>query len=257
MTAVAPIRRSQFPELVRTHAREVIRDGRAVLAILVSFIALIALLGGIDLIIAGSMGQPPRILQSGLGLVSVTGFMAVAFVITTVPLVNYRHRGILRQLATTPARRATFLLAHVPIRAAIIFTETVIVIAVALIGGLDASQALPLAFTLLLGAGMILSLGYLLAARMTNPDAALQLSYIVPMLVLVTSGALFPLGIYPPAVRIALSGLPTTWLVDSINAQIGGNAPTLPVGLTWFLMGLLTLVVSCATPRLFRWTKSD
>ena len=116
---------------------------------------------------------------------------------------------------------------------------------------------MPLTVTLLLGAAMLLSLGYLLAARMTNPDIARQLSYLLPMLVLVTSGALFPLEVYPEAVRIAMSALPTTWLVDSIDAQIGGTAPNLPRGVGWSLMGLVAAVVSCAAARLFRWTTPD
>lgn len=257
MSTEASTRRREFRELARTHAREVVRDRRATLAILVSFLALIGLLGGIDLIIAGAVGHSPRLLQSSLGLVSITGFMAIALVVTTVPLVNYRHHGILRELATTPVRRATFLLAHVPVRAGIILTEAALIVALALIGGFDARNLVPLAVTLLLGAAMLLSVGYLLAARMTNPDGTLQLSYIVPMLVLVTSGALFPLELYPEAVRIAMSTLPTTWLVDSINAQISGTAPTLPLGVTWSLLGLLTAVLSYAAARLFRWTEPD
>lgn len=257
MSTKESTRRGEFQELAKAHASEVVRDRRTTVAILVSFLAVIGLLGGIDVLITASAGQSPGLLQGSLGLVSITGFMAVALVITTVPLVGYRHRGILRQLSTTPARHTTFLLAHVPVRAGIILAESSIVIALALICGLNVKDTMLLAVTLLHGAAMLLSLGYFVAARMTNPDIALQLSYLVPMLVLVTSGALFPLAVYPEAVRIAMSVLPTTWIVDTINAQIGGTEPSLPLGVTWCLLGLITAVFSCAAARLFRWTTPD
>lgn len=119
MTFPTPMRNNELREFARTHARELIRDRRAVVAILLSFAFILALLWGMDLLIMAATNRPAHLLQTSLSLVITTGFMAVALVATTVPLVRYRSIGTLRHLSTTPAHRAVFLLGHIPIRAAI------------------------------------------------------------------------------------------------------------------------------------------
>lgn len=257
MIAAPPMLNNELREFAKTHARELIRDRRAVVAILLSFAFVLALLWGIDLLITAATNKPGHLLQTSLSLVVTTGFMAVALVATTVSLVRYRSIGILRQLSTTPARRAAFLLGHVPIRAAIVCAESVIILAAAIAGGLTAGDAMPLAVTLLIGGAMLLSFGYLLASRMTNIDLALQLAYIVPLIILLTSGALFPLDVYPEPVQVLFHTLPSTWFVDTFNAQIHGTAPLLPLGVIWASMALITIGIAYVSLRLYRWQRTE
>lgn len=235
------------------HARELVRDRRATIAILVSFVLIIVALAGIDLLIASTTNAPVGLLRSNVCLVSATGFMAVSFVSTSVPLVRYRSLGILRQLSTTPARRATFLIGHVPVRMLIIGVQTVIILAIIIAGDADTAQLVPLALTLLLGGAMLISLGYLLAARMVNVDLALQLAYIIPLIVLVSSGALFPLKAYPDAVEHLFRLLPTTWFVDLLSSLINDVEPMHPIGIMWTMLALTSVCAGCLAWHLFRW----
>lgn len=253
MTFPTPMRNAELREFARTHARELIRDKRATVAILLSFAFILALLWGIDLLIAGATKRPAHLLQASLSLVSTTGFMAVAMVATTVPLVKYRRVGTLRHLSTTPAHRAAFLLGHITIRVAIMGAESIVILAAAIGGGLPVEDAIPLAVTLSVGGAMLLSFGYLLASRMTNMDLALQLAYIVPLIVLLTSGALFSLDIYPEPVQKLLQALPSTWFVDTFNSQIHGSTPMLPLGAMWASMALIAIGSACVSLRLYRW----
>lgn len=257
MTATPPMRNNELREFAKTHARELVRDRRAVVAILLSFAAILALLWGMDLLITGATNRPAHLLQTSLSLVSTTGFMAVALVATTVPLVRYRSIGILRQLSTTSARRAAFLLGHVPIRAAIICAESVIILAAAIAGGSTVGDAMPLAVTLLIGGAMLLSFGYLLASRMTNLDFALQLAYIIPLVILLTSGALLPLDIYPEPIQNLFQALPSTWFVDTFNAQLHGSTPLLPLGVMWASMALMTIGIAYVSLRFYRWQRTE
>jgi ABC-2 type transport system permease protein len=235
------------------HARELIRNRSAVVAILVSFMFVLALLSGLDLLLSTATSSSVKLVRTSLGLVSATGFMAVAFVATAVPLVRYRSVGTLRHLSTTPARRATFLLGHVPIRGVIIGLQSVIIVAVAIGEGAAVGVAMSLALTLLVGGAMLLSFGYLLASRMANMDLALQLAYIIPLIVLITSGALFPLSIYPDAVENLFQIMPTTWFVNLLNAQVNGVEPLLPTGVMWAMMALTTVGAGYLAWRTYRW----
>ena len=244
----------QLLSFARAHARELLRDKRAIIAVLVSFAVLIGLLCGIDTLMATTTGARPGLVRLGLPLVAATGFMAVAFTLTTVPLIRYRDSGVLRTLSTTPAHRAAFLLAHAPVRATIVALETLVIVVVALTDGTPPAKAAPLATTLLLGGAMTLAFGYLLAARSTNLDTAIQLSYIIPMVVLTTSGVLFPLDLLPPPIAQAFRALPTTWLMESLGSLLVGANEHMPLTLSWILMTLVTMTAGYAAARCHRWT---
>lgn len=242
---------TQFLVFTRIHTHEIVRDRRAAITVVLSFVALPGLFWAVDVVISASTGTSIGLLRTSLPLVAATSFMAVAFILTTVPLVRYRSAGVLRTLSTTPAQARVFLLGHASIRAGILCLEAGAILAIAAIGG--ATQAGTLAITLFLGAAMILALGYLLAARLASLDVALQLAYLIPMIVLATSGALFPLDILPSGVAITFRLLPTTWLVDAARALIVGTAPTMPILQCWALMVAATVAMGWAALRLNRW----
>jgi ABC-2 type transport system permease protein len=245
--------RGQVLAFTRAHTRELFRYKHAPLALLVGFVALLGLFWGIDLLVAGATGRSTGLLRKSVPLVAVNGFLAVALMLTTVPLVAYRANGVLSQLSTTPAHRRAFLLGHVPVRAGIVALEAAVLTAVALASGTGSGDAASLTVTLLIGGAMTLSLGYLLAARMTNPDRALQLSYIIPILVLATSGAMFPLSALPEWIAIAFRTLPTAWFVDALTSQVSGSTPFLPLSVSWLLMLLVAALAAYVAVRFHRW----
>lgn len=256
MTAAASTGAQVLP-FARVHTRELLRNKRALMALLVSFAALPVPFWGIDILIAAATGSPAGLLRKSLPLIAVTGFMAIALILTTVQLVTYRSNGVLLQLATTPARRKAFLLGHVPVRAGILALEAIVIIAIAIADGIDTGDVGLLAVTLLLGAAMMLAFGYLLAARMTNPDLALQLSYIIPMIALFTSGAVFPLEILPEWITIVFRALPSTWFVDTLSALFANSAPSLPIGVNWALMTLFAAGTAYVAVRSHQWISNE
>lgn len=145
------------------------------------------------------------------------------------------------------------MIAHVPVRAAIGAGQCAVVLVIAAALGVRGLGAL--AATLAIGCAMVLSFGYLLAARLTTPDVTLQLAFLVPVLVLATSGAVMPLEVYPPALAAVFGGLPTTWLVATLNAQVVGVEGPLPIEVAWMLMAGVTLLAALAAAALFRWER--
>ena len=248
---------AQILPFARVHTRELLRSKRALVALLVSFAALPVLFWGIDILIVAATGGPGGLLRTSLPLIAVTGFMAVALILTTVQLVTYRSNGVLRQLATTPARRTAFLLGHVPVRAGIIALEGIVIIAIAIADGIVMGDVGKLAVTLLLGGAMMLAFGYLLAARMTNPDLALQLSYIIPMIALFTSGAVFPLELLPEWITIVFRALPSTWFDNTLSALFANTVPFLPIGANWALMTLFAAGAAYVAIRSHQWISNE
>lgn len=241
----------QLLAFARVHAYDIVRDRRSSLTVVFSFVALPAMFWGIDALVSASGGASIGMLRTGLPLVAATSFMSVAFILTTVPLVRYRSIGVLRTLSTTPARARAFLLGHVPIRAGLLVLQTAVILALATAEGMTRPGMLVI--TLLLGAIMILALGYLLAARLQSPDAALQLAYLIPMVVLATSGVLVPLDVLPRWAAGTFALLPTTWFVDAVTALIAGDAPMMPVQLCWGWMAAASAIAGCAALRFTRW----
>ncbi|WP_158252414.1 ABC transporter permease [Cryobacterium sp. Y57] len=239
------------------HTRELLRSKRALVALLVSFAAFPVPFWGIDILIAAATGSPAGLLRKSLPLIAVTGFMAVALILTTVQLVTYRSNGVLLQLATTPACRTAFLLGHVPVRAGILALEGIVIIVIASADGILMRDVGLLAVTLLLGGAMMLAFGYLLAARMTNPDLALQLSYIFPMIALFTSGAVFPLESLPEWITIVFRAFPSTWFVDALSALIANSTPSLPIGANWALMTLVAAGTAYVAVRSHQWISNE
>ncbi|QIM16455.1 ABC transporter permease [Leucobacter insecticola] len=243
---------TQLQEFTRTHTRELLRDKNATVVILASFLGMLGMFWILDLVISGATGEPTMLLKRTFVMVSFIGFMGIAFGTTTVPLVRYRSLGTLRQLSTTPARVSAFLLGHVPVRAGLVAAESIIVVAVMLTQGVSPLHTLQAIVTLLLGGLLLLALGYLVAARLKNPNVALQLTYLAPMFVLASSGAMIPLSVYPGWLESVCRFLPTTWFADALNAQITGSAPALPLGIAWLLLAFTTAAFAALAARLMR-----
>lgn len=247
--------RAQTRAFTTAHARELVRDPRSIVALVASFLGLIVLLWGVDALVAGASGAPAGVLARGLPLVASMGVMAIAFMLTTVPLVRHRSSGLLRTLSTSPARRGAYLLGHLPIRVGMVVAEAAVIVALVAwtTPGRPIPELLAVSGTVLLGGAMLLGFGLLLAARLSNPDVAMQLAYLLPMAALVTSGALFPLAILPDWVAAVFRLVPTTWIVGALDALVSGVPAPLPLAATWGLMAACALGAGLAAVRLHRW----
>ena len=198
------------------------------------------------------------VLRVNLATVLVTGFLAIAFMGTSVPLVALRQRGTLRLLGTTPARRSSFILAQSPVRFALGLGEAVIVVLVAWWQGyVESFDALRLFVTLVLGLAMLFAFAYLLASRAVNAELITQLSGFLPVIVILTAGTVFPMDVFPDAVRYATYVFPSTWFMQAASADLAGTVPFLPVPWLWVMMTATAAVVGALAARLFTWDQGE
>jgi ABC-2 type transport system permease protein len=240
--------RSALRELASSSTKEFLRNPKLIVAQGFAFVFILLLSVGLDAVLTVPF------LRDNLGMILAMGVMSVAFMGTTVPLVTMRERGTLRLFGTTPVSRLSFVLAQLPVRSAVCALEAGVVLGLALaLGRVDAGGVLRFLLTAAIGSVMLVSIGFLFAARSRNAELATQLTGFVPVVVLATSGTAFPIEVYPEWVRVAFEILPTTWFMQAVNADLNGVAPFLPVSVLWVLMLAAAVVATLAAARLFGW----
>ncbi len=146
-------------ELVRLHARELVRDKRYFwFALLFPFAML-----GIFLTIGALVPSGPGTPDFTRTVVPMALFLAVtgsALTVTSGPLAAMRERGLLRLLGTTPLGRGRLLLTHLSVRVVMVGVQAVVLLVVAVaIGALDLAAAPAVLGVTLAGLAMFLAVG--------------------------------------------------------------------------------------------------
>jgi ABC-2 type transport system permease protein len=156
---------SPFSALLRTEAKLLVREPILLFWGVAFPLVLLTVMG-----LAGDKPQPDL---GGLTLVQTYVPVLVAFTFTILgvsalptALANYRERGVLRRLATTPARPVWLLGAQLATNSAIAALTAALILALARIAFGVPLPHLPLAFALavVLAAAALLSIGLLIAA---------------------------------------------------------------------------------------------
>jgi ABC-2 type transport system permease protein len=167
-------------------------------------------------------------------------------------LVDYRVRGVLRRLSTTPASPAMMLIAQLLISLALAAVAVVLVIAV---GAAALGMTLPgnppgLLLVLVLGVAALFSLGLVIAAVAPDTAKAGALG------ALLFFPSLFMAGIYLPKEQMGstLSRIgdftPLSAFRESLEATWTGGAPE-PLAVA--VMTVFTAAAGAAAARTFRW----
>jgi len=209
--------------------------------------------------VVDSTGGPETdIFRVNLATVLVMGFMVIAFMGTSVPLVALRQRGTLRLLGTTPVRRLTFIVSQSPVRFLLGVAEAVVIVVVAWTQGyVESLNVMRLAVTLLLGLGMLFAFAYLLASRARNAELITQITGFLPVIVIFTAGTAFPMDGLPEFFRFVTYCVPSTWFMQAASADIAGTEPFISVYVLWALMAAVGAGVALLAAKLFTWDQGD
>lgn len=203
-------------------------------------------------------GAPFDPLKAALPTGLLMALMSVAFFGTATPLIALRTRGTLRLLGTTPLSRMTFVLAQAPVRLALVAVQLLALGAVAVaMGFLPLAGTLRLMVSGFLGAVMLFSFGYLIAARMRNAEVVNGLLGLLMPVVLFTSGLFLPLDLLPSVVGDLSAVLPTTYLVDALNHDLNEAASTHTLLTDWSVVLAGAAVCGGLAARLFRWDQGE
>lgn len=170
-------------------------------------------------------------------------------------LVRYRKNGVLKRLKATPLRAAEFLAAQVVSRLILIMAVFTVVYQ-----GSDLflhyerlGSLLDLYLIFALGSACLISLGLLVAARVTSEELAGGVLNLLSWPMMFLSGVWFSLEGAPKALRLCADAMPLTHLIDAARAVMTEGATLSQVAPHLIILAGMTalfLVVGSAT---FKW----
>jgi len=170
-------------------------------------------------------------------------------------IVRYRKNGVLKRLMATPLTPLEFLSAQVLSRLWLIVLVTMLVYAGTnlLVGFRMYGSYLTLLLVLVLGTLSMISLGLIVAARMTNEEAANGLLNLISWPMMLLSGVWFSLEGSPAIVQQAAQLLPLTHLTEAARAVMIDGAGLAQIG--WHLAVLLGMsgLFLFIGAKTFRW----
>lgn len=254
MTLAAQRTRRPLARMTAVEARLFLRDAGSVFFGLTFPAVLLLLLGAV---MPGFLDPVPeldgqRAIDIYLPVVAILAVATTA--LTTLPayLATYRERGVLRRLATTPARPVHLLAAQLLVNLA----ATAVALLLALLAGMAVfgvagpANALGAVAALILGTAAMFGIGLLVAAVVPNARVASGVGMLLYFPTLFFAGVWLPGPLMPEAIRRVREWTPPGALAEALSDAWSGGWPA-PLHLA-VLVGFV-LLTGAAAARLFRW----
>ncbi|WP_028065954.1 ABC transporter permease [Solirubrobacter soli] len=187
--------------------------------------------------------MPSLALALSFGMLAV--FMLPGF------MTDYRSRGILRRLSTTPVHPAKLLGAQLTVQAAVALASLPLVLAVGAAMGMDAPKhPLALAVALIVGGAALFSLGSLVAALAPDPRVGWVGSAVIFFPSLFLAGVWLPKEQMPDWLARAGDFTPLGGFRTSVQDAWTGHALD---PLILLALAATAVAVSALAARVFRW----
>jgi ABC-2 type transport system permease protein len=170
-------------------------------------------------------------------------------------VVRYRKNGFLKRLRATPLRPAEFIIAQVASRLLLVLVVTAFVYAAThfiLDTRMDGSY-FTLCIVAIVGGISMVSLGLLIAARVTSEELAGGLLNMISWPMMILSGVWFSLEGAGPAVQGVAKIFPLTHVLDSARAVMLDGATLVDIAPSMIMLTLLSLAFLALGARFFRW----
>jgi ABC-2 type transport system permease protein len=201
----------------------------------------------------------PAKVFGGLTLLDVyvpilSAFSLAVLSLTVLPMVlaDYREKGVLRRLQTTPAGPSRVLAAQVLVDLVLAAVAVALILAVARIGyGVFLPRQLGgFVIAALLAAAALMSIGLLIAALAPGGRAAMAIGQMLLIPMLFFAGLFIPIPAMSPAVQHISHATPLGAAVEAMQYAAQGHWPHLLPLLT---MAAYAVAFGLAAVRLFRW----
>jgi len=170
-------------------------------------------------------------------------------------VVRYRKNGFLKRLRATPLRPSEFIVAQVASRLLLVLIVTAFVYLAThfiLDTRMDGSY-FTLCLVAIVGCISMVSLGLLIAARVTSEELAGGLLNMISWPMMILSGVWFSLEGAGPAVQGLAKIFPLTHILDSARAVMLDGATLVDIAPSMIMLTLLSLAFLALGARYFRW----
>ena len=170
-------------------------------------------------------------------------------------VVRYRKNGFLKRLRATPLRPAEFIIAQVASRLLLVLVVTAFVYAAThfILDTRMEGSYFTLCIVAIVGGISMVSLGLLIAARVTSEELAGGLLNMISWPMMILSGVWFSLEGAGPAVQGVAKIFPLTHVLDSARAVMLDGATLVDIAPSMIMLTLLSLAFLALGARFFRW----
>jgi len=170
-------------------------------------------------------------------------------------IVRYRKNGFLKRLRATPLRAIDFVVAHVASRLLLITAITSFVYAgtAYFLNIRMEGSYLALFLVLIVGATSLISLGLLVAARVTSEELAGGLLNMVTWPMIMLSGVWFSLEAAAPWVQQAGNIFPLTHILSAARLVMLDGAGVEQIAPQLFLLAVMSVIFLSVGALTFRW----
>ena len=188
------------------------------------------------------------------GVVAMTVFPGIVFSLAPT-LVVQRERGLLRRLWLTPASMAAYGLSHLLFRLALALGQTVLLLGTAALVFHPPFHygVARLLMLCTLGALTGTATAFLIAAIANSQAAAITLTQVTMIPMLLACGAFFPLELMPSTALPIIQALPLTPLAASLRGVLNFDYAVSELIRPGGILLAYTVVCAVLAQRLFRW----
>lgn len=188
----------------------------------------------------------PGLVALGLMNASIGG-MAVA-------IARFRDQKILRRILATPLNPNRFVAAQVGARLVLSVVQSALILGVGVFvfGGTIHGNVLWLFVLAALGNLIFLSIGFSIAGRAENAEAADGIANAVALPMLFLSGTFFPTDTLPEVMQTVVAFLPLTPLLEAMRIVAVDGDPITAAGSQLLVLAIWVVVSFAVATRLFR-----
>lgn len=172
-------------------------------------------------------------------------------------VVRYRKNGFLKRLRATPLRPMEFIIAQIASRMTLVITITALVYTGThlILGTPQEGSYWTLLLIVTLGTITMVSLGLMIAARVTSEELAGGLLNMINWPMMLLSGVWFSLEAAGPLVQQASKIFPLTHILDSARAVMLDGAGLVDIMPNLVALAAMSVVFLFLGARVFRWNQ--
>ncbi|HXF71788.1 MAG TPA: ABC transporter permease [Actinomycetota bacterium] len=191
------------------------------------------------------------------GLVAM-GVMNYSIVGMGVAVARFREQRILRRILATPLAPWRFIAAQVAARLLLALVQAALITAtgVFLFGARIYGNVGWLFALAALGNLVFLNIGFAVAGRAPNPDAAAGVGNVVALPMMFLSGVFFPTDTLPAVMQRVVEFLPLTPLLEAMRKVVLEGLPISSTGSQLLRLAAWTVVSFLLASRLFRFSEA-
>ena len=191
------------------------------------------------------------------GLVAM-GVMNFAITGMAISISRYREQRILKRILATPLRPGKFLVAQVLARLVLSVFQAALILAVGVFAfGANVYGNLLWIFVLATLANLVfLNIGFAVAGRAANPDAAQGIAQAVALPMMFLSGVFFPTDTLPNVVQAVVKWLPLTPLLEALRKVSVEGLSITDTGPQLVMLGGWVIVSFFLATRMFRFARA-